>query len=256
MTGNEENQDKNKDVFEVAFERIKANLQNNKNVVFDATNINYRNRKDTVGRFRKYADKIECIFVYATYEECLERNNKRDRKVPEEVIKRMYMNFFVPQKFEGFDKITICYNSNSLGGSKEDLLEKLDIPHENPFHKLSILEHTLKAYNYFKKESLVKEAALLHDIGKPFCKTYINSRGQKTDIAHYYGHEKVSAYDSFIYTSKYTASEKFYIAKLIQWHMLLHNSYPTKTTEKYKKMLGKTFYRDLEKLHRADLYAD
>ena len=48
--------------------------------------------------------------VATPYEDCLIRNAQRERKVPEEVIKRMYYNFYVPQYFEGFNDIQIIHN--------------------------------------------------------------------------------------------------------------------------------------------------
>lgn len=259
INGNASIQDNGNLVFETAFNRIKENLIQNKykNVVFDATNINYKKRTDIVNRFRKYADKIICYFVYADYEECLERNSKRERKVPEEVIKRMYYNFYVPQFFEGFDDIIFENNSNTTH-NYDELEEKLNINQDNPNHKLSLLEHSRKAYLYLKevtKTEYMATAGYLHDIGKIKTKTFINAKGEKTEIAHYYSHEKVGAYDSLAYTNFKRFDIQFYIAELIQWHMLLHQELSEKTIEKYKSKLGIAFWKDLQLLHEADLYA-
>lgn len=259
INGNASIQDNGNLVFETAFNRIKENLIENKykNVIFDATNINYKKRTDIVNRFKKYADKIICYFVYADYEECLERNSKRERKVPEEVIKRMYYNFYVPQFFEGFDDIIFKNNSNTTH-DYDELEEKLNINQDNPNHKLSLLEHSRKAYLYLKevtKTEYMATAGYLHDIGKIKTKTFINTKGEKTEIAHYYSHEKVGAYDSLAYTNFKRFDIQFYIAELIQWHMLLHQELSEKTIEKYKSKLGIAFWKDLQLLHEADLYA-
>ena len=260
ITGDESNQSNNALVFETAFERIKLHLQNNEYrfVVFDATNINYKRRTDIVNRFKKYAENIECYFVYADYEECLKRNRERDRKVPDEVIKRMYYNFYVPQLFEGFNSIRIIYN-DVRRHTVDELEEILDIYQENPNHRLGLLEHSKKAHDYLANKIIHPNinlcfAAYLHDIGKIKTKTFINTKGEKTDIAHYYSHEKVGAYDSIAYAEK-NADDALYIAKLIQWHMLLHQNLSEKTREKYKNKLGEQFWKDLELLHEADLYA-
>ena len=259
INGNASIQDNGNLVFETAFNRIKENLVQNKykNVVFDATNINYKKRTDIINRFKKYADKIICYFVYADYEECLERNSKRERKVPEEVIKRMYYNFYVPQFFEGFDDIIFKNNSNTTH-DYDELEEKLNINQDNPNHKLSLLEHSRKAYLYLKKVTktdYMATAGYLHDIGKIKTKTFINAKGEKTETAHYYSHEKVGAYDSLAYTNFKRFDIQFYIAELIQWHMLLHQELSEKTIEKYKSKLGIAFWKDLQLLHEADLYA-
>lgn len=262
INGNANIQDNAALVFETAFNRIKDNLIEEKyqNVVFDATNINYKKRTDIINRFKKYADNIICNFVYADYEECLERNSKRERKVPEEVIKRMYYNFYVPQFFEGFDDIHFENNSNKTHNFDE-LKEKLNINQDNPNHKLSLLEHSQRALIYLINRmnspfgAVIAMAGYLHDIGKIKTKAFINSKGEKTEIAHYYSHEKVGAYDSFPYTEGNYLYTRFYIAQLIQWHMLLHQELSEKTIEKYKNKLGIAFWKDLQLLHEADLYA-
>lgn len=259
INGNASIQDNGNLVFEIAFNRIKEKLIENKyeNVVFDATNINYKKRTDIINRFRKYTNKINCYFVYADYEECLERNSKRKRNVPEKVIKRMYYNFYVPQFFEGFDYILFENTSNKAHFINELRIE-LNISQDNPNHNLTLLEHSDKAYLYLEREAKNSDLCLagyLHDIGKIKTKTFINAKGEKTNIAHYYSHEKVGAYDSFAYTKGKDLGSCLYIAQLIQWHMLLHQELSEKTIEKYKNKFGEKFWLDLELLHEADLYA-
>lgn len=261
INGDASNQDNANLVFDIAFNKIRYYLINKEyeNVVFDATNINYKRRIDIVNRFRKYADSIECHFIWATYEECLERNSKRDRVVPEEVIKRMYFNFYVPQDFEGYDKIKLIENSY-IYETMDKLKEKMKIDQENPNHKLNLLEHSLEAARYICKNyfndkfpGIIATAAMLHDIGKIKTKTFINAKGETTNIAHYYSHEKVGAYDSFLYTKGEHDFIRFYIAKLIQWHMLLHQNLSDKSINKYREKLGRGFWEYLNILHEADL---
>lgn len=258
ITGSEMSQDKNTEVFDIAYNRIIDSLKDNVDVIFDATNINYKKRMDIINRFKKYTDDIDAIMIATPYEECIERNKKRERQVPEDVIKRMYMNFYVPQFFEGFNNITIIRNTNKFI-SMEELKRNLNIPHDNPHHKLSVLEHSDEAYLYLEKkygQCALTLAGYLHDIGKPFCKTFVNANGETTDVAHYYFHEKVGAYDSILYTAEYRLEYQLYIAQLIQWHMLLYDPNLTeKTIKKHKDRMGEDFWKDLEELHRADLAA-
>lgn len=251
-------QNQNTEVFNEAYKRIQSYLKKGIDVYFDATNINYKKRMDIINRFKKYADDIDAIMIATPYEECIERNKKRERQVPEDVIKRMYMNFYVPQFFEGFDNITIIRNTNKFV-SMEELKHKLNIPHDNPHHKLSVLEHSDYVYLDLEKKfgtCALTLAGYLHDIGKPFCKTFVNAKGETTEVAHYYNHEKVGAYDSILYTAEYGLEYQLYIAQLIQWHMLLHDPNLTeKTIKKHKNRFGDYFWKDLEELHRADLSA-
>ena len=99
---------------------------------------------------------------------------------------------------------------------------------------------------------------LLHDIGKIETKTFVNTKGEKTDVAHYYNHEKVGAYISCLNIDELwqlTTPDLINRANLIQWHMLLHFDLSEKTITKYKNMLGESTWKDLELLHKADCEA-
>ena len=129
------------------------------------------------------------------------------------------------------------------------------------------MQHCRKVQEILDKEhpefepTPLNRTGLLHDIGKLKTKTFKNMKGEITEIAHYYNHEKVSAYDSlFNFTIKqWFASGNMYkvlhTVKLIQWHMLLHFNLSEKTIAKYKNMLGENTWRDLEILHKADCEA-
>lgn len=261
LLGDENSQENNELIFKEVERRIKENIEKGVDVIFDATNIGYKKRIDWLNKLKKYNVYRVAVMVATPYEECLERNKKRERVVPEEVITNMYHNFYVPQQYEGFNRIQIIYNSNYTFVFND----LKDIPQDNPHHKLSVLEHCKETQQYAIQETFYKvnqneiiRAALLHDIGKLKTKTFINAKGEKTDIAHYYNHEKVSAYDSLFnngikklveHNRIYSA---LYIIKLIQWHMLFWFDLSDKSIIKYKKLLGEDFWQDLEILHNAD----
>lgn len=175
----------------------------------------------------------------------------------------MYHNFYIPQYYEGFDDIQIRYNSGYIF-TFSDLK---DIQQDNPYHTLTVLKHCEKVQDILDKEypqfepTSLNRAGLLHDIGKLKTKTFTNMKGEITEIAHYYNHEKVSAYDSlFNFTIKqwYASGNMYKILetlKLIQWHMILYFDLLEKTIAKYKNMLGEGTWENLEKLHKADCEA-
>lgn len=247
-------------VFRTAMQRVKQNLKN-RNVILDATNINYKRRMSMLHELNYIKDLQKIAVLVATpYEECLQRNKMRDRKVPENVIKRMYYNIHIPQYYEGFDEIQIKYNSSYIF-TFEDLQ---DMEQDNPHHTLTVKQHCDKVHKILDnkkpafEETELNRAGLLHDIGKLKTKTFINNKGEKTDVAHYYNHEKVSAYDSlFNFTIRqwYVDGETDKILNtlnLIQWHMLPYSNMSEKTINKYKRLLGEKTWEDLMLLHEAD----
>ena len=103
LYGDENIQGDGKKVFSIAHSQIKSFGESGENVVFDATNINAKRRKELVEKMRPYFDVIICKWFHTPYDICYARNQARDRQVPTEVLYRMFMNFEEPSKDEGFD---------------------------------------------------------------------------------------------------------------------------------------------------------
>ena len=201
LLGDEASQENNELVFKEAEKRIKENLNNNKNVIFDATNVNYRRRMDFLNRFNKFNPQKIAILVATPYEECLERNLKRERVVPEEVITNMYHNFYVPQYYEGFNEIKIEYNSDYTFAFSD----LKDIPQDNPHHRLSVLEHCAIAQEIALKLTPLEDfdrlniamAAALHDIGKLKTKSFNNKHNDVEiwkDIIEFQSRYEISSF--------------------------------------------------------------
>ena len=60
-------------------------------------------------------------------------------------------------------------------------------PQENPWHIYNVGDHTIEVLKNTPKDYDIRVAALLHDVGKCFCK-----RIGPDGIAHFYGHPKIS----------------------------------------------------------------
>ena len=103
--GDENIQGDGKRVFETAYHDIKEYACLGENVVFDATNINAKRRKELVEEMRPYFDIIICKWFSTPIDICVQRNMARERQVPQEVIKRMWWNFEKPTLAEGFDLV-------------------------------------------------------------------------------------------------------------------------------------------------------
>jgi predicted kinase len=104
LNGNEADQANPQAVFDLAYKRIDALLDEGKNVCFDATNLKARNRKWLC---KKYSEKalMNCVYADASAEECIRRDAQRERTVGAEVINRMAGTMSAPSADEGFDFI-------------------------------------------------------------------------------------------------------------------------------------------------------
>ena len=105
MYGDENIQGDGKRVFETAHHDIKEYACLGENVVFDATNTNAKRRKEFVEEMRPYFDVIICKWFSTPFATCVTRNEERARKVPKEVMTRMWENFVYPTMREGWDII-------------------------------------------------------------------------------------------------------------------------------------------------------
>lgn len=261
LYGDENTQENNSELFNELHKRIKENLKQGFNVIYDATNISHKRRKTFLNELRKIPCIKECYLVATPYEKCLYQNNIRERKVPEHVIKKMYKNIYIPQYYEGWDKIHIINNYNPddfnvhILFNSENGLNKIN--QDNPHHTLTIGKHCLQcAYNVelSKDDDILIIAGLFHDIGKKFTKEFKNGKGEDPDIAHYFNHHLVSAYDSLFYL-KYDNDTKLKITNYIQWHMQPFFLETEKSKNKFINLVGQEFYDDLMILHRADIEA-
>lgn len=201
ILGDVQDQNNNGKVFDVLHRRVIEDLSNGRNVIYDATNINYKRRMDTIQRLSKVPCEKVCEFMATPFADCVERSKHRDRVVPYEVLERMYKSIWIPQYYEGWDKIHVIYPDGFKTLDAKELfwgengLAWLD--QDNPHHDLTVGAHCIATYaNIHNGSPELYEAAMLHDIGKAFTKAFKNSKGEDTDIAHYYEHHHVSAYDS------------------------------------------------------------
>jgi predicted kinase len=254
LSGDINNQDINDLVFRTLHKRIKEDLRNGKNCIYDATNISYKRRMAFLRELASIPCEKICVLMATPYEKCLKNNANRDRVVPEYVIEKMYRNFDVPWVYEGWDDIIVMYNDTNYRLPNNFYLANKHFNQNNTHHTLTLGEHCAEvcaALNNTSEE--LKVAGLLHDCGKPFCKTFMNTRGEVTEQAHYYNHEHSGSYDSLFYREN--KADPLYIAVLIRWHMqpyFWEKDNNEKQHDKYRKLWGEELYSDIMKLHEAD----
>lgn len=258
--------------------RSVAYLAMGRDVIYDATNLCAKTRKNTLESIRKASKNVTAflVFVACSISECKKRQSMRARQVPDEVIDRMVRQFEAPWYNEGWDHIVVL-----TGGKLQDIDREhkrmTGESHDNPHHTASLETHCAYAetnisnyifdnkwkYDDMRKQILI-EAAYQHDLGKHKTKAFKDSKGNPTSMAHYYNHNNVGAYLwlSGDKVGDWSTREFLYIGLLIQWHMqpfFLHDEegdYHARFKEWCdKRGFNDFFYEDVCLIHRADLAA-
>lgn len=113
--------------------------------------------------------------------------------------------------------------------------------------------------NYEAKDDYDKEimiwTALCHDIGKHFCKSFVNRKGEETRYANFIGHEYVGSQMAVHFLHKMNFDDEFIhkVATLIQFHMYLLDERANR--DKLKRYVGEEMFKKLEFLREADTLA-
>ena len=242
LYGDENIQGNPGDIFTLMQKRAIDALNNGRDVIYDATNITRKDRAGIIASCPRFA-KIECHIIWAPIETCIERDSTRERTVGKGVIDRMLKRFQAPYYDEGIDEIEIIETAHYDDFCK--CFEDMKISHDNPHHTLSIYDHCIAARGEIEpKTHEMFYAAWWHDIGKPYVKAFVDSKGNPCDTAHYYQHQCVGAWMSY---GLIGATPQ--IAWLISTHME-----PFFNSNYYKK-LPPFLKKDIDLLHEADLNA-
>ena len=276
-----EDQNHNSEVFDLMKRRTKESLSQGHIAIYEATNISSKRRRALLKELNKYYDKAICLFKYKRLIACQIDNEKRDREVPSDVIDRMYRNFEIPHKNEGFDEIIVDFDEKTnlylgnkskggIGFLKDELLaietyddyksllcqlglnQCIDMPQDSKWHTLSLSKHMYFCFRAVREchwhDINLVIASMLHDISKPKVRT--EDKDQK--YAHYYGHENASSYDVIDILSRYVRvdiEDILEIAWLIGNHMKLKNNIDK---DKFSNIIGYDDYLRLEALDNAD----
>lgn len=243
-------------VFQILHKRIKEALEKGESTIYDACNLSARRRKAFLQEINKYNCKKICIVVASDYNSCVRNQEKRNRKVPADVIRRQIKSFQLPDKTEGWDDIQF-YSPFHNFSLDEELQSLMTESHDNPHHFLTIGHHMIKCANWasvYDYPFYIRMACKYHDIGKGFCKTFRNSKNEITNIAHYYCHENVSTYmilSSKEFNEQWSEKDRQTIPFLVQHHMELYNC-KEKFREKYKDFNNLSIL-NTEILHELDI---
>jgi predicted kinase len=103
-----DNQNIHARVFRVLRDLLKHRLQLKRPVTYiDATNLTPKERRPYIKLAHSLDADIEAIFFDVELEECIRRNQARNRKVPAEVIQSMSRKLIPPNPKEGLSTVTV-----------------------------------------------------------------------------------------------------------------------------------------------------
>ncbi|MBQ8763498.1 MAG: HD domain-containing protein [Clostridia bacterium] len=119
-------------------------------------------------------------------------------------------------------------------------------------HIYDVWGHTVAAVKAIPPDPILRFAMLLHDSGKPHCKT--TDQGG-TD--HFYSHGKISKNIAFEILSRLKTSNKFRdtVCNLVEYHDFLPDKISKKTYKKYITRLGLETVEKLFLIREADISA-
>ena len=133
-----------------------------------------------------------------------------------------------------------------------ELLPMKNCAQNHERHIYDVWEHCVKAVESVDSTPEMRFAMLLHDSGKPHCKTT-----DENGIDHFYGHADISreiAKDIFI-RLKTSAAFRNHVCDLIQYHDFVPDKISKKTYKKYIAKLGNNTVRELFNIRKADFLA-
>lgn len=256
LFGDETCQDDPCRVFGTMCSRAADALKNGFNVIYDATDMTRKSRRQIIGSVPKGTTVIAQI-IWRSPEKCIEADKERTRTVGEHVIDRMIRSFQAPYYDEGFDKIEWHLNVFDFflpAAYFYHVWSRCDISQDNPHHSMTVVEHNTSVGAYLSKLGVPIELVIagnFHDIGKPYVKDFHDFKGEPTEIAHYYGHQGYSAWLSIPCLTHPPWQE--YDTRKICW--LISNHMEPYMNTKYYKNLPPELKAELDLLHEADEHA-
>lgn len=118
----------------------------------------------------------------------------------------------------------------------------------NPYHTLSVGMHTLRVIENVPPEPVLRLAALLHDCGKPSCKTV-----DLGDLTHFHGHAQVGAMiaETFLKELRFDNKTVSDVTRLIVVHDDRYSATPAKVRRQINRV-GEDLFPSYLKLVLAD----
>lgn len=254
LFGNEKDQNHNSEVFNELHKRAIGFLKRGFTVVYDATGLNASRRKSFLNQISNIECNKICVVFATPFSVCIDRDKLRNRSVGTKVIMKQLKQFQAPHMSEGWDHVLFLRERDSdyEVNLKDFIIENREVSHDcAPYHLESIREHMMMSAQLAEDNSESEEiiAALkFHDVGKFYTKGFVNTKGEPSEIAHYYSHENVSSYLFMTSFEWGLFSNSRYILYLIQYHMRPY----FEGYDKFSKGLPEKLIQDLDKINKYD----
>lgn len=249
MWGDESDQRDPQKIFEEMGRRARSALKEGVWVIYDATNLSEKFRRHFLSSLEKIPCFKNCVVFAAPPSVCIERQKKRERKVPEYVVWKQVMQFQMPHYYEGWNNIQLKVELYESSEVSKVLAPLRGFDQRNPHHRETLDGHLVKAARYSQSQQYpepVYQAALFHDIGKMFTQSFDDD-----GVAHYYGHEKVGAYYYLLLAGDSLWSIE--VAWLITHHMDFFKG--EVYLKKLKDRIPEALWEMLAALHECDMAA-
>ena len=195
-------------------------------------------------RFASALDfEIEEKTAQSLLKNCALLGNISEERIAKELLKlvcgkgaKRILTDFAPVLFEILPELQPMYKNS----------------HDNPHHCYDIYEHTLIAVESIDPEPTLRFAMLLHDCGKPAVKKF-----DENGVAHFYGHQRISAEISAQILARLKVSNKFRdeILFLVSNHDRWELYENTEKMPRYLSKFGLDGLLKLLKVMRADVLA-
>lgn len=195
-------------------------------------------------RFASALDfEIEEKTAQSLLKNCALLENISEERIAKELLKlvcgkgaKRILTDFAPVLFEILPELQPMYKNS----------------HDNPHHCYDIYEHTLIAVESIDPDPTLRFAMLLHDCGKPAVKKF-----DENGVAHFYGHQRISAEISAQILARLKVSNKFRdeILFLVSNHDRWELYENTEKMPRYLSKFGLDGVLNLLKVMRADVLA-
>lgn len=94
-------------VWNIFFHQLESALRDKKTVIVDNTNVTRSGRALILNMAKRYDVPVVAYWFNVPLEECLKRNQQRERKVPEQMIHTLHRMYEEPTLEEGFQEIKV-----------------------------------------------------------------------------------------------------------------------------------------------------